>query len=73
MSTSKKVKMYASERLRTVSHFRVKWYVNGLSAEFDGFKLKMSSQENVSKTFEIVQLFKERTIDVEIDLSSKEV
>ncbi len=73
MNISKEVKVQVSEKLRTVSHFKAKWYVDGLSAEFDGFKLKMSSQENVSKAIEIVQLFKERTINMEIDLSSKEV
>ena len=73
VNMSKGVRAQVSERLRTVSHFRTKWYVDGLSAEFDGFKLKMSSQENVSKAIEIVQLFKERTINMEIDLSSKEV
>ena len=73
VNMSKGVRTQVSERLRTVSHFRAKWYVDGLSAEFDGFKLKISNRGNISKAVEIVQLFKERTIDVEIDLSSKEV
>jgi len=50
---SKEVKVYASERLRTALHFGAKWYVDGFSAEFNGFKPKMSGQK-VSKAFEIV-------------------
>jgi len=65
--------LQVNERPRTISHFKAKWYVDGLSAEFDGFKLKIHSRGNVGKAIEIIQLFKERTIDVEIDLSSKEV
>ena len=73
VNVSKGVRTRVSGRLRTVLHFKAEWYVDGLSVEFDGFKLKMSSRENVSKAVEIIQLFKERTIDVEVDLSSKEL
>jgi len=57
------------EKLRTVSHFKASWYIDGLSAEFDGFKLKISVQENIEKTVEIMQLFREMHINMEVDLS----
>ena len=73
VNVSKGAILQVNEKPRTISHFKAKWYVDGLSAEFDGFKLKICSQGNVSKAVEILQLFKEKTIDMEIDLSSKEI
>jgi|GEM_PF-1872509 len=73
VNVSKGAILQVNESPRTISHFKAKWYVNGLSAEFDGFKLKICSRGNVSKAVEILQLFKEKTIDMEIDLSSKEI
>jgi len=57
---------------RTISRFRARWYVDGLSAEFDGFELRMDVRENIRKAIELLQIFKERAIKVEIDLSSGE-
>ncbi|RLE64812.1 MAG: hypothetical protein DRN53_00545 [Thermoprotei archaeon] len=70
---SKGAILQINERPRTISHFKAKWYVDGLSAEFDGFKLKIYSRGDVRKAIEILQLFKNRAIDVEVDLSSKEI
>ena len=73
VNVSKGAILQVNEKPRTISHFKAEWYVDGLSAEFDGFKLKICSQGNVSKAVEILQLFKNRAIDVEVDLSSKEI
>ena len=73
VSVGKGVRTQVSDRLRTVSRFKARWYVDGLSAEFDGFKLKIRSRGNVSKAVEIIQLFGERAIGIDIDLSNKEV
>ena len=73
VNVSKGAILQTNERPRTISHFKAEWYVDGLSAEFDGFKLKICSRGNVSKAIEILQLFKNRAIDVEVDLSSREV
>jgi len=73
VNVSKGAILQVNEKPRTISHFKAKWYVNGLSAEFDGFKLKICSQGNVSKAVEILQLFKNRAIDMEVDLSNKEI
>ena len=73
VNVSKRAILQVNEKPRTISHFKAKWYVDSLSAEFDGFKLKICSQGNVSKAIEILQLFKNRAIDVEVDLSSKEI
>ena len=73
VNVSKGAILQINERPRTISHFKAKWYVDGLSAEFDGFKLKIYSRGDVRKAIEILQLFKNRAIDVEVDLSSKEI
>ncbi|RLE78724.1 MAG: hypothetical protein DRJ51_09040 [Thermoprotei archaeon] len=73
VNVSKGAILQVNERPRTISHFKAKWYVDDLSAEFDGFKLKICSQGNVSKAIKILQLFKNRAIDVEVDLSSEEI
>jgi len=71
VNLSKGVRAQVSEKLRTISHFKAKWYVDGLLAEFNGFKLKIHSRGNIGKAIEIIQLFKEKTINMEIDLSSR--
>jgi hypothetical protein len=71
--TVEKVKAQTKESLRTISHFKAKWYVDGLSVEFDGFKLKMNVWTNINKAIELIQIFKEKIINIEIDLSCKEV
>ena len=73
VNVSKGAILQVNEKPRTISHFKAKWYVDGLSAEFDGFKLKICSRGDVSKAIEILQLFKNRAIDVEVDLSSEEI
>ena len=71
VNLSKGVRAQVSEKLRTISYFKAKWYVDGLLAEFNGFKLKIHSRGNIGKAIEIIQLFKEKTINMEIDLSSR--
>ncbi|MGB9716971.1 MAG: hypothetical protein ACPL4E_00825 [Thermoproteota archaeon] len=41
--------------------------------EFNGFRLRMNAWGNLDKAIEIIQFFKERTINVEVDLSREEV
>ena len=71
VNLSKGVRAQVSEKLRTISYFKAKWYVDGFLAEFNGFKLKIHSRGNIGKAIEIIQLFKEKTINMEIDLSSR--
>jgi hypothetical protein len=66
------VRAQAEGDLRNISHFKAGWYVEGLSAEFDGFKLKLDVRGDVSKAIELIQFFKERTINMEIELSNRE-
>lgn len=63
---------HVKEEPRAVSSFKASWCIDGLSAEFDGFKLKIRVRGNVEKATEIAQLLKERDISVEIDLSDME-
>lgn len=64
-------KLKVQKSLRKVLSFRVRWYVEGLLVEFDGFKLKIGVHGNISKAIELMQLFKEKYMNIEIDLSSR--
>ncbi len=71
VNIGKGVEAQIGEKPRMITHFKAEWYVDGLSAEFDGFKLKMYGRGDVGKIVEAIQLFKERAINVEVNLSSK--
>ncbi|MGC8933297.1 MAG: hypothetical protein ACP5LQ_08430 [Candidatus Methanodesulfokora sp.] len=45
---------------KTISGFRARWYVDGLSAEFDGFELRIDVRENIRKAIELIQIFKKK-------------
>ncbi|RLG84916.1 MAG: hypothetical protein DRO15_08170 [Thermoprotei archaeon] len=59
------------EKLRTILSFKATWYIDDFSAEFDGFKLKLSVGKSLEKVIEILKLFKDRSISIEVNLSSR--
>ncbi len=66
------VEARVGEGMKAILSFKARWYVDGLSAEFDGFKLKLSVRESLEKAVEILKLLRGRSISIEIDLSSRE-
>jgi len=58
------------KRLRAILSFKATWYIDGFSAEFDGFKLKLNVRGDLEKVIGILKLFRDKSISIEVDLSS---
>jgi len=65
-------RVHVEERSRAILSLKVSWYIDGLSAEFDGFKLKLGVRGGLKKAVEILKLLRERCISIEVDLSGRE-
>jgi len=49
--------------------FKAYWYDNGLSVEFNSFKLRITGKADVNKIVQLLKKFEGKRINIEIDLS----
>jgi len=66
-----KAKARVKEGLKATLSFKARWYLDGLSAEFDGFKLRLSVQGSSEKAVEALRMFEGRDVSVEVDLGGR--
>jgi len=66
------VKARVEEGLKAILSFKASWYIDGLSVEFDGFKLKLNVRESLERAIEILKHLREKSISIEVDLSGRE-
>ena len=60
-----------SNKLRVINYIKLHWYLKDLTAEFDGFKLKVNVKGEISKVIELINTFKDYMLSIEFNLSEK--